>query len=89
MGHMDFEIFFLMMIILISIVQMFFYCYFGKMASESYGKIPNCLYKFNWYYLPVNFQRFFIIMIRNAQVPVHYHGFGIAVLDLQTFAQVS
>lgn len=86
---MDFNVGFLTIVALSGTLQVFFYCYFGKLASESYEKIPNCLYKFNWYELPVNFQKYFTMMIQNAQKPIHYHGFGFIILELETFMQVS
>lgn len=68
---------------------MFLYCFFGKLASESFEQMADCLYECNWYGLPVGLQKYFILMIGNAQRPLYYHGFGIAVLNLKTFSKVS
>lgn len=55
----------------------FLYCYFGKSATDSY-----------WQKLPIELQKYLILMIANMQRPLYYHGFGIAVLDLETFIKV-
>lgn len=68
---------------------MFVYCYFGKIATESYAKMSDCLFESNWPEKPVKLQKYFILMIGNAQRPLEYHGFGLAVLKLETFANVN
>lgn len=65
------------------------YCYFGKLASESYEKMCDCIFfKLNWYEFPIELQKYVIVMIANMQKPINYHGFGIINLDLETFARV-
>lgn len=66
--------------------NLFLYCYFGKLATESQNSW--CLYETNWQNLPLDLQKYFILMIANVQKPLHYHGFKIAVLDLETFTNV-
>lgn len=65
-----------------------FYCYFGKLASESYEMMPNCVFDVNWHEQPNELQRYFILMIANMQKPVYYHGFEVAKMDLGTFVNV-
>lgn len=67
----------------------FIYCVFGKLATESLLSMSDRLYESNWCELPVDFQKHFILMIQNTQKPLFYHGFGVAVLNLETFTKAS
>lgn len=67
----------------------FLYCYFGQLATESYTNIGHRLFESNWHQLPVNLQKYIFLMIQNIQRPLRYNGFGVIVLDLQTFIGVS
>lgn len=67
---------------------MFLYCYFGEMATESYENFANSLYEGRWQDLKPELQKYIIVMIANAQRPLEYHGFNVAVLSLETFAKV-
>ena len=69
--------------------NIFIYCYFGKMATESYEQMSDCLYyDLNWVDLPIHDQKCVIVMIANMQNPIYYQGFDFAKLDLRTFIQV-
>lgn len=68
---------------------MFLYCFLGKLTSESYEAMGNSLYNSNWHELPLVLQKYFIIMIANAQIPQNYDGYGITTLKLGTFSNVS
>lgn len=57
-----------------SLGNLFLFCYFGKLATESYGKMANCLYDGNWQDLVAPLQKYFIVMMADAQRPVHYTG---------------
>lgn len=59
------------------------------MTTDCYGKMADCLFESNWQGLPVDLQRSLILMIKQSQKPLYYHGFGIAILDLVTFRDVS
>lgn len=59
------------------------------LATESYEDMIDRLYECKWHELPISLQKYFILMIQNAQQPVYYHGFGVALLNMQTFTKVS
>lgn len=59
------------------------------MASTSFQRMSHDLYETNWYHLPIETQKSFVVMIKNAQKPIYYHGFGVAILDLELFRRVS
>lgn len=88
MKHVDFEFFVLMNDFLVGTVNLFVYCYFGKLATESYEKMAECLYESNWHEKSYHLQKKILLMIENIQEPVVYHGFGVAVLNLSTFVKV-
>lgn len=75
--------------IIVSISPLFLYCYYGKMATDSFKEMADCLYQSNWRSLPIELQKYTIFMMANAQRPLFYHGFGIVTLDLQAFTQVN
>lgn len=74
---------------MVATANLFLYCFFGAMATESYEQMAECLYKSKWYGRPTHLQKYFIIMIGNMQRPLYYHGFGLAILNLQTYSTVN
>ncbi|XP_031632738.1 odorant receptor 67a-like [Contarinia nasturtii] len=72
----------------ICIGNLFLSCYFGKLASNSYEKMADCLYHdCNWIELPNDLKKSIILMIQMSQKPIFYHGFGIVELNLETFTK--
>lgn len=69
--------------------NIFVYCYFGKLATESFVGMADFLYNVSWHRLPVRLQKHLIIMIANMQRPVHYHGSHIGTMNLETFCKVN
>lgn len=51
--------------------------------------MSTCLFESNWYKLPSELRKLYIIALINAQKPQHYNGFGIIDLNLETFSKVS
>lgn len=86
--HIQSSISTVIMAIFSSNLLLFLYCYFGKIASESALDIVDLLFQSNWQVLPIKLQKYIIIMIANAQHPLDYDGFGVAVLNLETYAKV-
>lgn len=64
-------------------------CYFGEMSTQSHVEMSDGLNTFDWHELPVNLQKYFLLMIMNAQRPIYYHGFNLIVLNLETFLDVN
>lgn len=86
--HIDFDITLLVMAVTLALSNLFCYCYFGATATGSYEEMSDGLYNCKWSELSVDLQKYFVVMIANAQRPLYYDGFGIAVLDLQTFTKL-
>lgn len=69
--------------------NIFVYCYYGLMATESYEDMAQCLFESNWRKLSVELQKYIILMIQNTQRSLYYHGFEIFILNLETYLKVS
>lgn len=50
--------------------------------------MADCLYDLNWHELPLNLQRYVAIMMIDMQETIYYHGFEVAILNLNTFLRV-
>lgn len=74
---------------LLGMTNLLIYCYLGKLANASYAKMPNRIFYMKWFELPNKLQRYYILMIKNMQIPLYYRGFGVIHLDLETFTKVS
>lgn len=88
MKHLDFGLLNVIFALPVGTTILFVYCFFGKMATHSYEKMADRLYDCNWRELSPALQKYFVIIIQNAQRPIHYHGFGVAILSLGTFTTV-
>lgn len=89
MKHIDKNVMTILAAATVSSSNLFVYCYFGKVATESYQQMADCLYECNWWELPVNLQKYTLLMNMNMQRLLYYHGFEVAVLNLETFSKVS
>lgn len=69
---------------------LFTYCYFGRIATDSYANMSDCVYfDMHWQKLLPKQQAHIVLMIRTLQKPIHYHGFGVVIMNLNTFTLVS
>lgn len=59
------------------------------MATTSYAEMADTVYGCDWIDLSPKLQKHLVLMIANAQRPLFYHGFNIAVLDLETLTTVT
>lgn len=88
MQHPDFEVFVLFISIIVATGNVYLFCYFGKLATESFENTSNCIYISNWQQIDITLRKYIILMIRSAQRPLFFHGYGMFVLNLETFTQV-
>lgn len=86
--NFDFDVTSAMTTVSVGMTNLFIYCYFGKLATDTYKKMSDCVFEMNWPELPNDLQKYIILMVRNMQKPLYYHGFGIVNLDLETFTKV-
>lgn len=72
----------------LGLINMFVYCYLGKTATDNFAAFADCIYGCQWPILPLKLQSFIKLIIGNAQRHLYYDGFGVVVLDLETFTSV-
>lgn len=87
--HISLELSIVLILLFTAILVLFLHCFFGKIVTDSFSKMADSLFEANWKDLPVELQKYFILMIGNAQRPLYYYGSNVVRLDLQTFASVS
>lgn len=71
------------------ILIIFPFCFYGKLATESFDKMTDVIWDLNWLVLPLALQKYIILLLANMQMTMYYHGFEIITLDLNTFVRVS
>lgn len=75
--------------VILGMSNLFLYCFFGKLATDSYAGMAQCMYETNWQDAPAELQKYLILMIANMQKPLQFHGFNVVLIDLNTFTNVS
>lgn len=88
MKHPDLNFYMVLMSLLVSGANLFLYCFYGNRSTNDYGQMALDLYESNWYTHPVGLQKFFKMIIANAQRPLYYDGFQIVQLNLETYLKV-
>lgn len=84
----NFDILLLMIALSTSGLSLLLFCFFGKMATESYERMSISLFESDWKNLSIYLQKYVLLMIRNSQIPLCYHAFRVINLDLETFSKV-
>lgn len=87
--HPDFNIAFLICAAILSTLALFLFCFFGKLSTDIFYNMTDCLYESKWNELPIELQKFYVIIIGVGQRSHFYHGFGMIYLKLETFTRVS
>lgn len=54
--------------------NLFTCCFFGKIASSSFERLADFIYGVNWHSLPLELQKYVILMLSDAQRPLYFHG---------------
>lgn len=85
--HRDVYLVTILLTIVSGMYILYVYCYFGIKSTESHEEMSECFYECNWLELPFELQKYFVVMIANAQRPMYYHGFDVAILNLETFSK--
>lgn len=86
--HIDFHIVLVFGTFLDCMITLFVYCYFGRLATDSFLIMSDIMYECEWLNLSVDLQKDLALVIGNMNRPLYYHGFGIAILNLETYARV-
>lgn len=86
--HLDLTIILDLVATVFGCINLSVYCFFGKLATESFKKMSNRLYECDWIQFPIDVKKTILLTIMNTQQPIYYHGFGLAFLNLETFGKV-
>lgn len=85
---MDFDAILILFSIVGGLLKTFWLFLFGRLTTERFGQMADCLFESNWPKLPINLQKNIRIIIQNAQRPLYYHGLQIVTLNLESFVKV-
>lgn len=75
--------------VFVSTSNLYLYCFGGAVVTDSAEKYAKILFESNWYEMPNEFQRYFIIMIAETQRPIYLDGYQLIKLSLEGFMKVS
>lgn len=70
------------------VANLYLYCFAGTILTNNCLLFSDALFKSNWHTMPIMFQKYFIIMIAETQIPVYLEGCGIIRLSLESFSKV-
>lgn len=59
------------------------------MVTDNCIMFADALFETQWRKIPNHLQKYFIIMIAEAQKPIYLEGYGIIGLSLETFTKVT
>lgn len=76
-------------VVFVSSSNLYFYSFGGSVVTENALKYADALFDLDWYTMPNEFQKFFIIMIGETQRPIYLHGYGLIRLSLDGFMRVN
>lgn len=88
MKTMDLSLIKFVVVVLASNCIVYLYCYVGSLTTDQFLRYGDVAYEFQWYKLPVDLQKYFPLIIANAQRPRIFSGFNIIDLNLVTFTKV-
>lgn len=84
----DFSIISVICSFTISAINLYVDCYLSSVTTDQFLILIERLFEFDWYKLPVDEQRYFMLMIGNMQQPIAYDGFHVFSLNLATYSKV-
>lgn len=71
-----------------SSANLYFYCFAGSVTTNNLLLFSDALFESNWFKMPNYLQKYFIIMIAEAQRSHFLDGFGLIRLSLEAFTKV-
>lgn len=86
--HIDLQFFLMLGGCAIGLLNLYVYCYYGKMATVELEAYADHIYNTQWYRKRLNIQKSYIVIIQYTQRPVFYHGFDIIDLNMETFSKL-
>lgn len=68
--------------------SVFLYCYVGSMITDQFFIYGDIAYESDWHKLPLGLQKYFQLIIADAQRQRVFTGFNVIDLDLTAFTKV-
>lgn len=86
----DFQLNFIItfMGVFISGGTLYLYCESAQLATDNLIQFGDEVFDSDWYKLPIEIQKSFILIIANAELPINYDGLHMVDLNSPTFARV-
>lgn len=71
-----------------SFVMIFCSCEIGERVTEQFDVFDITVKQCQWYLMPIELQRMFVIVLSSSQQPVYLHGYGDIQCTRASFKQV-
>lgn len=85
---MNLTLFLCIMGILTSGSNLFLYYYFGHTVTDCYADISDDVFNSDWFKQSLDVQKYFLMIIQNAQHLNYFDGFGLTYLTLNNYCKV-
>lgn len=69
--------------------NIFLYCFVGTLTTDIFARYADFSYESVWYKIPVELQKYLLLVVVDAQNPHAFDGFGFIQLDLVFFMKVT
>lgn len=73
---------------LYNFVTLLMYSYYGALVTDSFMKNSVHLFALPWHELPIEYQKYFLLMISNTRHPIGYKANGLIAINLEKFRNV-
>lgn len=74
-------------VIMSSVSNLYLYCFAGAVVTDN-CRFSDDLFYSNWIEMPNSLQKFYIIMIAEAQRSMYLEGYGLIRLSMESFGKV-
>lgn len=86
--NLDPKIFMIILGLPMSTGTVFLYCYVGSLTTEQFSRYATIPYESDWLMMPLQLQKFLLIIVAEARRPVEFSGLGLFSLNLMAFGKV-
>lgn len=73
----------------VSVVNLYLYCYADATITVDCLKYSEIICEIDWYLMPVDLQKYLILMIQSGHQILVFSGYDIIKLNLESFTSVS
>lgn len=73
---------------MLQMALIWFFCYYSAIVSTRLSQVADVAYSICWYQFSISLQKRILMMIRQSNRHVFYHGFGIMKCNMETLKMV-